>query len=210
MPDARSLSLFVPAALVVIVIPGPGVLYVVARSLAQGRLAGFVSVLGVQTGTLVHVAAAALGVSAVVAASPAAFAALKLLGGAYLVWLGVAQFRSARVPVGAVAAPRESRARIYGQAIVVNVLNPSTALFFLAFLPQFVKPERGSVPLQMTALGLVFVTLALLSDGTWAFAAGSAAGRLRESGRTAWVQRHVAAPLLVLLGLLAIGAVLAG
>lgn len=210
MPDARTLSLFVPAALLVIVTPGPGVLYVVARSLAQGRVAGLVSVLGVQTGTLVHVAAAALGASAVIAASPLAFTALKLLGGVYLAWLGVRQFRTARAPAGAPAAPRESLGRVYGQAIVVNVLNPSTALFFLAFLPQFAKPERGAVPLQLTALGLVFVAMALVSDGSWALAAGSAAGRLKESGRTAWVQRHVVAPLLVLLGLVALAAAVRG
>jgi threonine/homoserine/homoserine lactone efflux protein len=207
MPDARSLSLFVLAALVVVVTPGPGVLYVVARSLAQGRLAGLVSVLGGGTGTLLHVAAAALGVSAVVAASPLAFGALRLLGGLYLVALGVRQFRAATGgPV--VVAPRESFWKLYAQGIVVSVLNPNNVLFFLAFLPQFVKPERGPVPQQMTVLGLVFVAIALLSDGAWALAAGSAGGILSGRGRAAAAQRYVVAPLLVLLGLFAIATVL--
>ncbi len=174
MPTAETLALFAAAALALIVVPGPAVLYIVAQSIDRGRLAGLVSALGVAVGGLVHVTAAAVGLSALVLSSATAFTVVKLAGAAYLIGLGLVTLLRRR-PVEDVASPHERRLRrIFAQGIVVNVLNPKTALFFLAFLPQFVDPERGAVPVQLVALGLVFVVLAVVSDSVWALAAGTA------------------------------------
>ncbi len=179
VPDLASLAVFVIAALVLLLTPGPAVLYIVARSIDQGRRAGLVSMLGVHVGTLVHVAAAAAGVSALLAASATAFGAVKYLGAAYLVYLGIRRLRH-RAPAIAVGVPQERRLRrAFVDGVVVNVLNPKTALFFLAFLPQFVDVSRGSVGLQTLALGVVFVLLGLVTDGSYALTAGTAAQWLR-------------------------------
>jgi len=155
LPDPSRLGLFVAAALVLLLTPGPAVLYIVTRSLDQGRRAGFVSVLGVHAGTLVHVAAAAAGLSAVLVASATAFRVVKYLGAAYLLYLGVRQLLS-RVadPVEATLATPPHLRRAFIDGFVVNVLNPKTALFFLAFLPQFVTVSRGAVPAQIIGLGV--------------------------------------------------------
>src|SRR5262245_52645527 len=154
LPDPPRLGLFGVAAVVLLLTPGPAVLYIVTRSVDQGRRAGLISVLGVHAGTLVHVAAAAAGLSAVLVASATAFSVVKYLGAAYLIYLGIRQL-VARAPepadVTLAAAPRLSRAFIDG--FIVNVLNPKTALFFLAFLPQFVTVSPGAVPTQLTCLG---------------------------------------------------------
>ncbi len=181
MPGAPTLGLFALAALALIVIPGPAVLYVVARSIDQGRAAGLASVAGVETGGLVHVAAASLGVSAILASSATAFAAVRYLGAAYLVFMGIRTLRNRRVEAPLQPAPR-SLWRAYAQGAVVQILNPKTALFFLAFLPQFVDPARGRPGLQALLLGAVFVAVACLSDGAYALAASGAAGWLRRRG----------------------------
>jgi threonine/homoserine/homoserine lactone efflux protein len=201
VPDLGTIALFAGAALALLVIPGPAVLYIVAQSVAQGRTAGLVSMLGIQAGGLVHVAAAALGLSALLVQSALAFNVVKYAGAAYLVYLGLRkllgrerlQAGGARVPV--------SRARLFRQGIVVNVLNPKTALFFFAFLPQFVDPDGGAVALQIAFLGVLFIALAVLSDGLYALAAGSAAGWLR--GRPAFlrVESWISGSVLVGLGL---------
>jgi threonine/homoserine/homoserine lactone efflux protein len=181
-----SLALFTAAAALLIVMPGPAVLYIVARSVHQGRRAGLVSALGVATGGLVHIAAAVLGFSALLASSAVAFSAVRWLGALYLVMLGI---RTLRAPLnGGVGAPPPSAGarRIYVQGVLVNVLNPKTALFFLAFLPQFVDPARGQVAAQLLLLGGLFITLALASDSAYALLAGSLGERL---GRTAAARR---------------------
>src|SRR5215510_9170831 len=167
MPDPASLAVFVAAALVLLLTPGPAVLYIVTRSIDQGRRAGLVSMLGVHAGTLVHIAAAAAGVSALLAASATAFAVVKYLGAGYLIYLGVRKLVY-RAPVTSVnvSAPRHLR-RAFLDGVVVNVLNPKTALFFLAFLPQFVDVSRGSVGAQVLTLGAVFVALGLTTDGLY-------------------------------------------
>ena len=200
MPTAETFALFAAAALALIVVPGPAVLYIVAQSIDRGRLAGIVSALGVAVGGLVHVTAAAVGLSALVLSSATAFTVVKLAGAAYLVGLGLVTLlrrsESERVDV-----PRERRLRrIFTQGIVVNVLNPKTALFFLAFLPQFVDPDRGAVPAQILALGLLFVVLAVVSDAVWALAAGTASHRLRGSRRFHAVRRYVSGTVFVGLG----------
>ena len=179
MLDGASLGLFVAASLVLLLTPGPAVLYIVARSIDQGRRVGLVSVLGVHVGTLVHVAAAAAGLSAVLAASAVAFTAVKYVGAAYLIYLGVRRLLDARVARAREAATEPSLTRAFLDGLVVNVLNPKTGLFFLAFLPQFVDVSRGAVGGQILLLGAMFVALGLVTDGLYALSASSAARWLR-------------------------------
>ncbi len=201
MPAPNTLLLFAAAALALLVVPGPAVVYVVTRSASQGRTAGLVSVLGLHTGSIVHVAAAVTGLSAVLLASATAFEVVKLVGAAYLVWLGLVRLAGrGRADTGE-AVPASLR-RIYRDGIVVAVLNPKTALFFVAFLPQFVDPSRGPVALQVLVLGLCFIALGLLSDGTYAVVAGSVARRLRGRGRRQW-GRRVSGVVFVALGAVA-------
>ncbi len=201
LPDSTSLGFFVVAALVLLITPGPAVLYIVARTIDQGRRAGLVSMLGVHVGTLVHVAAAAAGLSAVLAASAAAFGAVKLLGAAYLIYLGL---RRILAQAAASAAGRERRLRrAFLDGVVVNVLNPKTALFFLAFLPQFVDASRGHIGGQVLVLGLVFVGLGLITDGGYAFTAGTAAGWLRGHPRFLASERWISGVMYVGLGVAA-------
>jgi threonine/homoserine/homoserine lactone efflux protein len=153
-----TLLLFLLAASVIALSPGPGIFYVAARTLADGRGAGLASSLGTGIGGLVHVAAGAAGVSALILASAEAFTVLKIAGAIYLVWLGIKTAREARINAVATTASVGSR-RAFRDGIVVEALNPKTAAFFLAFLPQFVDPGSGPVWLQFLGLGLVSVTL---------------------------------------------------
>ena len=202
IPPLSSLGLFIAAALVLLLTPGPAVLYIVTRSLDQGRRAGLVSVLGVHAGTLVHIAAAAAGLSALLAASATAFRVVKYLGGAYLVYLGIRRLLDRRV-----AATREGRRRPLRRAfvdgVIVNVFNPKTALFFLAFLPQFADVSRGHVGAQILGLGLIFVALGLTTDGLYAVGAGTAARWLRGSPRFLASERWLSGGAYVGLGVVA-------
>ena len=200
MPDTSTLLVFAAAALALIVVPGPAVLYIVAQSIDRGRLAGVVSALGVAVGGLVHVTAAAIGLSSLLVSSATAFSVVKYAGAAYLIGLGLwTLFR--RREEASPAIPKERKlSRRFWQGVVVNVLNPKTALFFFAFLPQFVDPDKGSAALQIGVLGLVFVVLAVLSDSVWALAAGTASERLRGNRRFLAVQRYVSGSVFVGLG----------
>jgi threonine/homoserine/homoserine lactone efflux protein len=203
LPDPASLGVFLLAALVLLLTPGPAVLYIVARSVDQGRRAGLVSALGIHAGTLVHIAAAAAGLSALVVASATAFAVVKYLGAAYLVYLGVRRLLERGPGPGMPTAAPEPLSRIFLQGVVVNVLNPKTALFFLAFLPQFVDVGRGAVAAQIVALGLLFVAIALVSDGLYAVSAGTARTWLRRSPRFLAGERYIAGSVYIGLGLAA-------
>lgn len=201
MPDPSTLALFVVAALALLVVPGPSVLYIVARSLHQGRRAGLVSALGVQTGGLVHVLAAAVGLSALVLSSALLFSAVKYLGAAYLVFLGV---RTLLAPVEVHEVQRPAPrclGQVFWQGALVNALNPKTALFFLAFLPQFIRPERGPVALQTLTLGALFLLLATLSDGTYALLAGTVGKRLQGNRVFARRQKYVTGGVYIALGI---------
>jgi threonine/homoserine/homoserine lactone efflux protein len=207
-PDATHLGLFVSTALLLLLIPGPAVLYIVGRSVEQGRQAGFVSILGVHTATLVNVAAAALGLSAVLASSALAFGVVKYAGAAYLIWLGLrkifAPVDGSGEPVAADrATPRPRYARLFRDGFVVNLLNPKTALFFLAFLPQFVEMSRGHVAMQIAILGLVYTVLGFISDGCYALAAGTAGQWLKRSHGYRKFERYVSGVLLIGLGVTA-------
>ncbi|MEU0480507.1 LysE family translocator [Streptosporangium sp. NPDC006013] len=183
MPDLTMVALFVAATLALLLVPGPAVLYIVTRSIAQGRSAGLVSVLGIHLGSLVHVAAAALGISALLAASATAFAVVKYLGAAYLVWLGVRKLMTRPDPDGVAEPPVATRSRIFWEGFVINVLNPKTAIFFLAFLPQFTDPAAGPIAPQIVLLGLIWIALGMASDGAYALLSSAMAGRLRRSAR---------------------------
>ena len=201
IPDPGMLALFCAAALALLVVPGPAVLYIVASSIDGGRRAGLASMLGIQAGALVHVTAAALGLSSVLAASALAFDTVKYLGAAYLVAVGVWTLLRGGNPADpdAPARPKRLRRR-FAQGVVVQILNPKTALFFLAFLPQFVDPSAGHVGLQMLLLGLIFIALAVVSDGAWALLAGTASDRLRGRAGFLRTQRYVSGTVFVGLG----------
>jgi threonine/homoserine/homoserine lactone efflux protein len=200
MPEAHTLLVFAPVALGLLIVPGPAVLYVVTRSIDQGRTAGLVSVLGIHVGSIVHVAAAAFGISAILASSAVAFGVVKYAGAAYLVLIGLRKLLSNDDADIAQAGPRRSLRRNFVQGVVVNVLNPKTALFFLALLPQFVDVRRGAVWLQMVVLGLAFVALGLVSDGTYAVVASKAGGWLRSSARFRGIRRYASGGIYVSLG----------
>jgi threonine/homoserine/homoserine lactone efflux protein len=203
MPDASTIGVFAAAALALLVVPGPAVIYITTRSIDQGRAAGFASVLGIATGTLVHTAAAAVGLSALLASSAVAFGIVKYVGAAYLVFLGLRRILVAE-PVGEdLVIPSRSLRRIYGQGVLVNVLNPKTALFVFAFLPQFVDPTRGPVPLQIVLLGSLLAVMGIVSDGAYALLASRLRGWLRRSERFAVMQRYVSGGVLVTLGVAA-------
>ena len=199
-PDLPSVGLFVLAALVLLLVPGPAVLYVVARSIHQGRRAGLASVLGIHVGTLVHITAATLGLSALIASSAVAFTAVKIAGAVYLVGLGLWTLFSRRAEAEIALGGERNLRRAFAQGIVVNVLNPKTALFFLAFLPQFVDQDAPHPALQIAFLGLLFAVLGLVTDSMWALAAGTAGGVLRRSRRFVTLQRYVTGSVYVGLG----------
>jgi threonine/homoserine/homoserine lactone efflux protein len=203
MPDAPTFALFVAASLALTLVPGPAVFYIVARSVEGGRLAGLVSVLGIGAGGLVHVVFAAVGLSAILVSSAAAFSVVKWLGAAYLVYLGLQRILARAEENTAVTVEKEPLPRVFSQGVIVNVLNPKTALFFLAFLPQFADPSRGGVPAQIALLGITFVVLALCTDGLYALLSGSAADWLRrrnENSRFRRGQRYVSGGVYIALG----------
>jgi threonine/homoserine/homoserine lactone efflux protein len=200
--DPARLGVFVAAAVVLLVTPGPAVLYITARSVTQGLRAGLVSVLGIETGASTHVLGAALGLSAVLASSAVAFSIVKYLGAAYLIVLGVRKLgsRPVSVPSGAREPAPVPLKTIYAQGVVVSVLNPKTALFFFAFLPQFVDPKRGHVTTQMIVLGAIFVALAAISDGAYALLAGTAGRWLWRNPRFVQGERYVSGTVYLGLG----------
>jgi threonine/homoserine/homoserine lactone efflux protein len=179
VPAPSTLALFALAALALIAIPGPNMVYVATRSMSEGRRSGLASALGLETGTIIHVCAAAAGLSALIASSATAFNALRYVGAGYLVFLGVKALRHRSTPRDAAAPRPVSPARAYRQAILVQLLNPKVALFFLAFLPQFVDPARGPVWTQVLVLGAILGTLGLMMDCVYALVSAAAAGKLR-------------------------------
>jgi threonine/homoserine/homoserine lactone efflux protein len=189
VPSPSTLAAFAAAAFVLIAIPGPNMIYLVARSLTEGRRAGLLSALGVETGTLVHTAAAAIGLSAVLASSATAFAVVKYAGAAYLVYLGLRALLGRAHGGGdeVHAAPPPGDGHVYRQALLTQVLNPKVAIFFLAFLPQFIDPDRAAAP-QIVVLGLTLAVMGLSIGAFTALAAGTLSQRLRarRSGGRPW------------------------
>lgn len=203
MPDASQLALYVAAAFLLAITPGPGIFYVAARTLAGGRSEGVASSFGTGLGGMVHVLAGSLGVSAIVLTSAELFAALKIVGAVYLIWLGLRTIQAARrdgsaaISGGAAVAPPIGPRRAFREGILVEALNPKTAAFFLAFIPQFVNPAQGSIAVQFVVLGFVSVLLNTAADIVIAILAsrlrdGAAARpivirRLREASGAAMV-----------------------
>jgi threonine/homoserine/homoserine lactone efflux protein len=179
-PDSGTLWLFCLTALALLLIPGPAVLYVVVQGAEQGRRVGLASVAGIHLGTLVHVAAATVGLSALIVASALAFSAVKYAGALYLIYVGLRKLLGRDEPALEPGRQGISYRHAFVRGTVVNVLNPKTALFFLALLPQFVDTERGGVWSQALLLGLVFVGLGLVTDSMYALAAGTVGGAFRR------------------------------
>ena len=210
MPSPSVLALYAVAAVAVLLVPGPAVLYIVSQSVRQGRRAGIASVLGIHAGSLIQVAFAVLGGSYLLVASSLTFSVVKYLGAAYLVYLGIRKLlggdeQVATGPEGAAAsaASPKTGARLFYQGMLVNVLNPKLALFFFAFLPQFVDRSRGAVPAQVATFGIVFVLLGLCTDGTYALVAGSIGPWLRGHARVLRGERYVVGATFIGLGVAA-------
>lgn len=199
MIELSQLYFFMGATLALLLVPGPAVLYITARSANQGRLAGLVSVLAIETANFLQAVAATLGLSAILLSSALAFDVVKYLGAAYLIYLGVRKLITPDDPA-AEMVKRESLWRIYWQGFMVNLLNPKTALFFFAFLPQFVNPERGNVTGQTLLLGALFVGMAIITDSMYALVASSLAERLKGNRHFQTSQRYFAGLVYVGLG----------
>jgi threonine/homoserine/homoserine lactone efflux protein len=202
-PDAGTLALFVATSLALLVVPGPAVLYVVARSLERGWRTGIVSALGLAGGAVVHILLATLGVTALIQSSRVAFVGLRVVGATYLMYLGArmivgGQRDSQTGSVATVALPA-----VFRQGMIVNLSNPKAMLFFFAFLPQFVDPTKGAVAGQLLVLGGVFLVIAFCSDSSWALLAGSLSAWIRKNPVVALRQRYAAGGVLIALGLVA-------
>ncbi len=201
MPEPATLLLFAGAALALLVVPGPSVIYIVTRGIHQGRAAAIVSVLGVTTATLVHTVFAAAGLSAVLASSAVAFSIVKYAGSAYLIYLAVRTWLDRSEERLDVPRPVADLRRVYLEGFLVNLLNPKTALFILALLPQFVDPARGAAGVQILLFGGMLAGLGLISDGAYALASGSIGAWLRRKRSIAGVQRRVSAGIYAALGI---------
>lgn len=203
MPSLSTYAVFLATGMALLAIPGPAVLYVVTRSIEMGRRGGLASVAGITTATVTHVALATAGLSSLVLASTVAFDAVKYVGAAYLLFLGLRRLLGRGLEQPAADTAPRTRRRAYAQGVVVNLTNPKTIVFVFAFLPQFVDPHARHVWLQVLVLGLSFALLGCLSDSVWALAAGTVADRLRGTKRIARVQRWLGGGTLVGLGVLA-------
>ncbi len=204
MPDPSTLIPFVVASAILVLIPGPAVLYIVSTGIGRGRRMALASMLGIETGALFHVAAAAVGLSAVVARSAVAYSVIKYAGAAYLIYLGIKTLRD-RDDSNPLKIPGATSARgAFKRGVVVNILNPKLALFFLAFLPQFVVPTRGAVATQLVFLGLLFISVAIVIDGIYAMTSGMIGNLLNRSQRFARVQNRLAGVTYIVLGATAV------
>ncbi|MGA3092934.1 MAG: LysE family translocator [Terriglobales bacterium] len=201
MPDLSALGAFCAAAFLLNIAPGPDMLYVIGRSIGQGRRAGTVSALGIFAGCLVHIFIAAVGLAAVLRSSSILFNTVRYAGAAYLTYLGLrVLFEPARAP-RLPETQSASLSRIFVQGVITNVLNPKVALFFLAFLPQFIQPQRGSIAFQIIVLGLIFDTGGTIVNLAVAQAGGRLADVLREHSGFARLQKWLTGTIFIGLGL---------
>jgi threonine/homoserine/homoserine lactone efflux protein len=203
MPAWTAISLFLVAALGLLFIPGPAVLFVVTRSVDQGRQAGVVSALGIGVADLVHTTAAAFGLSALLLTSALAFTVVKYLGAAYLIYLGIRTLLKRDTHQQTHRDEQKSPWRMFFQGMMVELLNPKTALFFFAFLPQFVDPHRGSIVMQILVFGSMYVVLGLFSLSVYGFLAGTMAKWLKGNASFQRIQRYVTGSIYIGLGLTA-------
>jgi threonine/homoserine/homoserine lactone efflux protein len=203
VPSLSTYAVFLATAMALLAIPGPAVLYVVTRSIEMGRAGGVASVAGITTGTIVHVALATAGLSSLILASRTAFDAVKYVGAAYLIFLGIRRLLTRKEEEVEESRVPRTRRRAYSQGVVVNLTNPKTIVFIFAFIPQFVDPNARHVWLQVLVLGLSFALLGFLSDNVYALAAGAVADRLRGSRRIARFERWFGGSILIGLGIAA-------
>jgi threonine/homoserine/homoserine lactone efflux protein len=198
MPSPNAIALFALASLALAVVPGPAVTYIVTQSVDKGRSAGLASAAGVASGGLVHVAAATVGLSALIASSATGFTVVKLVGAVYLIAVGIRRILTKDETLTETQpAPLQ---RVWAQGVVVNIFNPKTALFFLAFLPQFVDRSSSPVWTQVAFLGCLFSLIAFSSDVSYALLASTLAARLRRGGRAAAIRRWVSGGIFIALG----------
>ncbi len=202
MPSSSTIAAFATASFILLIIPGPAVLYIVNRSVSDGRKAGLSAVAGLSLGNTVHAIAAAAGLSAVLATSAAAFNAVKWLGAGYLIYVGVRTLMQPATEIDP-DQPGVSAKRAFTQGIVVNVLNPKVALFFLSFLPQFIKPELGRPGVQALALGMVFVAIGACTDSIYSLLASGLREVLLRGKALPFIRRWVAGSVFIGLGLVA-------
>ena len=202
MPDAATIAAFATASFLLLIIPGPAVLYIINRSVSDGRTVGLAAVAGLELGNLAHALAAAAGLSAVLATSATAFTTVKWLGALYLIGVGIRTLTRKPDLMDAVRTTTTPR-RSFAQGIVVNVLNPKVALFFLSYLPQFIDPDRGSAGLQALVLGIVFVLIGCVTDSAYALLASSLRTVLVGGRALPFIQRYVAGTVFIGLGLTA-------
>ena len=200
MIDTTSLSIFLGASLALLIAPGPAVLYIVARSIDQGRMAGVVSVLGIGAGGMVHVALAVLSLSGLLVVSAVAFTVVKYLGAVYLIYLGISTLLRKTETHDDPVFVKKPLGKIFRQGVIVNMLNPKTAIFFFAFLPQFINPEIGSVSVQIAFLGMIFISMAVVTDGAYAMVAGTLGDWLRDNETFLKVQKYLSGSIYILLG----------
>jgi threonine/homoserine/homoserine lactone efflux protein len=205
-PELDLYRLFLLTSFIVLIIPGPAVIYIMTTSVDQGRVAGVVSALGLGIGNLVQALAAALGLSALVASSAIAFSIVKYAGAAYLIYVGVRRLMQNDDPLDMTGRQRRLP-KIFTQGIVVNILNPKVALFFLAFLPQFIDTTRGGVTSQVAILGCSFAVLGVFTDSTYGLIGGTIGGALKQSLRYKKAERYVTGGIFITLG---VGSALAG
>jgi threonine/homoserine/homoserine lactone efflux protein len=202
MPPLHLLSEFALASIVLLVIPGPAVIYILNRSVVDGRRVGLTAVCGLEIGNFMHVIAATAGLSAVLATSATAFSLVKWLGAIYLIYVGIHTLIRRPTGLDASIAPTSLR-RSFVQGVVVNTLNPKVALFFLSFLPQFIDTSRGSPALQSLVFGTIFVLLGFLSDGAYAIVASGLRDTLLRGRTLPFIQRYVSGIVFIALGVVA-------
>jgi threonine/homoserine/homoserine lactone efflux protein len=200
MFEQSQLIIFISASIALLLLPGPAVLYITARSANQGRVAGFVSVLAIETANLVQAIAAGLGLSAILLSSALAFDIVKYLGAVYLIYLGIKKLLTKEESSMGQEVKRENLSQIFWQGFIINILNPKTALFFFAFLPQFVNPTKGNATIQTLSLGVLFVLLAFITDNIYAFVASSLAEKLNTNVNFQKGQKYFAGLVYIGLG----------
>ncbi|WP_420579806.1 LysE family translocator [Reichenbachiella sp.] len=202
LPNPENILLFITAATILIVVPGPALLYIMTKSIEQGYKAGLASVLGVGVGAMVHVIAASVGISALLVASATAFSILKYGGAAYLIYLGIKKLTDKTTPIESVKKERKSFSSIFYEGIVVNTLSPKSAIFFFAFLPQFISTDKGGTTSQILFLGLIFLIIAFVSDMCYVLVSGKLVKYFRTSTKFTTIQKYLSGSIYILLGLL--------
>ncbi len=203
MPSLSTYVVFLATGMAILIVPGPAVLYIVTRSIEMGRAGGIASAAGITTGTFIHIALAAAGLSSLILASTIAFDAVKYVGAAYLVFLGLRRLLTRGAEEAEQEPAPRTRRRAFTQGVVVNLTNPKAIVFIFAFVPQFVDPHARHVWLQVLVLGLSFACLGFLSDSVFALVAGTIADRLRGSAGIARFERWFGGGVLVGLGVVA-------